>query len=137
MILKYFNLDVTLKKLKKAFHIRAKNLVYMILLNCQKHGVLAEGYKNVDINSLKFPCIIHVVKNGKQHFITLFGRNKNGFLQADPSFLGESYISYRDLKEKYTGIAIFFRKNNNNILSDFRNKVLILKSLLLFSLLLY
>lgn len=135
MILKYFNLDVTLKKLKKSISYKGEKLsIYDIIKLSKKHGVLAEGYKNVDINSLKFPCIIHVVKNGKQHFITLFGRNKNGFLQADPSFLGESYISYRDLKEKYTGIAIFFRKNNNNILSDFfRNKVLILKSLLLFS----
>lgn len=134
MILKYFKIDTSLKKLKNSISYKNEMLsVYEIIKLSKKYGVLATGYKNVDINDLKFPCIIHVIKNEKQHFVTLFGKKKNKFLQADPSFLRTSYINYEDLKNKYTGVAIFFEKNNDIMSSFFKNKILILKSLFLFS----
>ena len=134
MVLKYFNIDTSLKKLKNSISYKDEMIsVYDIIKISKKYGILATGYKNVNISDLKFPCIIHVIKNGKQHFITLLDKKKNKFLQADPSLIGMSYISYEDLKNKYTGVAIFFEKNNDIKSSFFKNKVLILKSLLLFS----
>lgn len=82
------------------------------LINCAyKYGLSAKGVKLGSIDSIKenmLPCIAHVkLKNGLNHFVTIYEINKNHILIMDPS-RGKVKMTLKDFSQIFSGVVILF-----------------------------
>lgn len=131
MILKYYGVDENLNDIKKKFKYSDEKVsVYDLVKLSNEKGILATGYKNVSLTSIKVPCIAHLVYDEKQHFVVIIKILKNKILVADPA-RRIMYIDKNSFLKKYTGVAILFEEKEKNNSFILKNKSIILKSIFL------
>lgn len=131
MILKFYGVNVTLAELKKEINIGdEKASVYDLIKFSKKKNIEATGYKNVSIDNIKTPCIVHLINDEKQHFVVVIKVLKNKILVADPASR-IMYVSKSDFLKKYTGVAIMFEKKSNFLNLVIKNKSMVIKILML------
>ncbi|MEE3429084.1 MAG: cysteine peptidase family C39 domain-containing protein [Ruminococcus sp.] len=74
----------------------------------KKHGLLCKGYRKepADLKSIQTPCILHWEFN---HFVVFEGFKGNYAYINDPAY-GRRKLSFKELDESFTGIALTFTK---------------------------
>ena len=138
MILKLHNIKATLNEVKESMNFTSKGVsAYDIVRIAKKKGLTAQGYKNVELDDIKTPAIVHTINdNDTQHFVVLLSVLKTKVLIADPA-RKVIYVSKDEFVKKYTKIAIMFEESINIRKEILKNKWLVFKIILLTILLVF
>lgn len=136
MILKNYGINESFDNLKKKIKIEENGVsAFEIVKTAKKYNLTCIGYKNVNINSLSLPAIVHTTNNeGMGHYMVLLKVLKTKVLIADPL----NKIMYMDKLEffkVYSNIVLTFKENNNYFKILIKNKSLTIR-LLIYTLLL-
>lgn len=131
MILNIKGIKTSLDDIKKILPIDSEgSSLYDIIKVFKKYNVDASGYKNVNVEDLKTPCIVHIInKDGLQHFVVVLKVLKDKVLIADPAFKIMN-VKKSDFDKRYTKVALMFEEKKNFYKLFFKNKVIIVKLLL-------
>ncbi len=131
MILKYFGIKVELNELKEKVKLKGDGVsAYEIVKTAAKYNVSCIGYKNVELESLKLPAIIHTVNSdGIGHYVVLIKVLKDKLLIADP-LVKIMYVDKDKFLKTYSKIALIFEKKYNFLKILTNNKGLIFKIIL-------
>ncbi len=110
MILNINNINVSFEEIKRnIIYDDIGASAYDIIKFANKKGLNAEGYKNMDLNKLKNPCIVHTINEDQtQHFVVFLKEYKNKVLIADPA-KKIMFVDKKHFLNKYTKIAIIFK----------------------------
>lgn len=136
MILKNYGINESFDNLKKKIKIEENGVsAFEIVKTAKKYNLTCIGYKNVNINNLSLPAIVHTTNNeGMGHYMVLLKVLKTKVLIADPL----NKIMYMDKLEffkVYSNIVLTFKENNNYFQILIKNKSLTIR-LLIYTLLL-
>ena len=100
---------------------------FNILYAASKYGFDGAGYyfdkKDISKEKIIFPCIAHVSLNGLDHFIVLYGINKNRLIIMDPS-VGKKHITLNDFYDIWTGNLLMIYPKRKIVLIE-KNRSLI------------
>ena len=112
MIFKYYNIDVGYDSIKKEAKCDREGVsAYEIIRLSLKHSLVAEAYKDVDIDNIKQPFIAHVIsEDNVQHFVVVYKVSEKNVLVADPSF-GIRNVPKTIFLKRFTRVGITFRRN--------------------------
>lgn len=109
MILKYFKMDEEIDYIKKRCKMTHLGITMYGLIQCLKYyHIEANGYE-VELDYLakhmKFPCILHTLKNDMLHYIVLYKVEKGMFIVADPG-VGLLKMTLGELSQIYLNKAV-------------------------------
>lgn len=132
MILKLNGINISLEEIKNKTKIYDEQAsVYDIIKFSKKCGVEASGYKKVNLQKVKTPCIAHIInEDNTQHFVVILKILKDKVLIADPA-KDILYVDKKDFMKKYSGVVIYFDKKQNILKDILKNKWHIIKIIIL------
>lgn len=140
-IIKYYGGYYSIEELSLLLKVNKDGTnAYNILKTAKDIGFDGYGIKysfdDIISNTISFPIIAHIVKDGMYHFVVIYGvdNKKNKLLVMDPS-IGNTKYSYSSFSKMYQGTSLVIRpvkkleKLNNNssifkyILSIFKSDI--------------
>lgn len=109
MILKYFKMNEEIDLIKQHCKLTHQGITMYGLIECLKYYHIESGGYEVSLEYLKehfnYPCILHVVKEGMQHYIVLYKISKGRFICADPA-IGLVEMTLGELQQIYQNKAV-------------------------------
>lgn len=143
-IIKYYGGNVPLEQLRVDTYTNLQGTTaFNLVQTAQKYGFDSAGYK-VDIAMIlagkcQFPFIAHINKNGLEHFIVVYGLEKNKLIVMDPA-IGKRVINVKEFNELFDGVIVKITlknrviniKNNYSVVSLFINIIKNEKKLFLY-----
>ena len=143
-IIKYYGGNVPLEQLRIDTYTNLQGTTaFNLVQTAQKYGFDSAGYK-VDINMIlsgecQFPFIAHINNNGLEHFIVVYGLEKNKLIVMDPA-IGKRIINKKKFEQLFDGIIVKVNlknkvvniKNNYSLVSLFLNIIKKEKTLFLY-----
>ena len=143
-IIKYYGGNVPLEQLRIDTYTNLQGTTaFNLVQTAQKYGFDSAGYK-VDINMIlsgecQFPFIAHINNNGLEHFIVVYGLEKNKLIVMDPA-IGKRIINKKEFEQLFDGIIVKVNlknkvvniKNNYSLVSLFLNIIKKEKTLFLY-----
>lgn len=112
MIASYYGLNMDLHALRKHFQVSLKGMSLRNLIVLADRLSLGSRPVQADMDSahqLRTPCILHWSFN---HFVVLKKFSRHGAIILDPA-KGERRISFTELSQHFTGIALEVWPNQN------------------------
>ncbi len=109
MVLKYFKINEEIDCIKQKCKMTPTGVNMYGLIECLKYyHIEANGYEaklSELVKNMKYPCILHTIKNNMQHYIVLY-KVKNGiFICGDPA-RGLVKMTQGELEQIYTQKAV-------------------------------
>lgn len=120
MILKSYGSILSLASLRKYTKTTTNGTTAFGLKMAAEHFLLKVQAAKTNLSlfsmsDLSFPFIIYVQKNNEfQHYYVVLNATKDYIVIADPApDIGITKISYQQLKQEWTGVALFFEPKEN------------------------
>ena len=130
MILNNYGISATMNELKNKIRIKENGVsAYEIVKVSKKYNLTCIGYKNINLENIKLPAIVHTNSDNVGHYVVLIEVLKDKVLIADP-LKKIMYINRNDFLKIYSNIALVFERNYNLFNKVFSNKLLIIRILI-------
>ena len=126
-IIRHYDGYVSLEKIRDDCNTTIKGTtVYHLVKAAKRYGfdALAKKYLDKNISEIKLPAIVHVhYENGFEHFVCLYGIEKEKVILMDPA-KGKEKMPINNFLNIFTGITIELSPHNNIIHFDKNNTLL-------------
>ncbi|CRY56525.1 MULTISPECIES: peptidase domain-containing ABC transporter [Yersinia] len=122
MVANYHRHVIDLNSLRQRYPASLKGMTLASLLNiAQKLNFSSRPVRLEleELGELKTPCILHWEMN---HFVVLKSVKNNTIVIHDPA-VGERVLSFKDVNNKFTGVAVELWPDNNFTVKDESRKV--------------
>lgn len=122
MVANYHRHVIDLNSLRQRYPASLKGMTLASLLNIAKKLNFSSRPVRLELEELgelKTPCILHWEMN---HFVVLKSVKNNTITIHDPA-VGERVLSFKDVNNKFTGVAVELWPDNNFTVKDESRKV--------------